>query len=100
MYTDPKRDAFAAMGARHGIPSFECGPCVTGTLRALWQGCTRCWCMCSSGDVEQQGAAFVITPPPQQQCTFRHIEQRPGDHADTNKLFRAAGLQPPAQHMK
>lgn len=46
--------------------------------------------MCSAGDVQQQGAAFVLTP--QQTCLFRHIEAKPGDHADADQLFAAAGL--------
>ena len=74
--------------------------CVAGTSRALWQGVTRCWCFCSAGDVKQQGAAFVLTP--QQTCLFRHVEARPGDHADAAQLFAAAGLQlnPIPQTMK
>lgn len=106
MYTDPKRQAFAAMGARYGLPSFECGRCLSGTCVALWQGLTRCWCMCGAGDVKQQGAAFVLAPGQQGQhqaeCRFRHIEQRPGDHADAKEFFRAAGLHltPEQQRMK
>lgn len=100
MYTDPKREAYAAMGANYGLAKFRCGKCVSGTCMALWQGITRCWCFCSAGNVEQQGAAFVLTP--QQTCLFKHIEKEPGDHADANELFRAAGLSivPNKQEMK
>lgn len=100
MYTDPKREAYTAMGAAYGIPKFYCGKCLSGCCMAMWQAGSRCWCMCSAGNVEQQGAAFVLTP--QQQCVFRHLEKEPGDHADPNSLFAAAGLSipPPAQAMK
>ena len=104
MYTDPKREAYTAMGAAYGIPAFHCGKCLSGCCSALWQGLTRCWCFCSAGNVEQQGASFVLSPNPnpQQACVFRHIEKEPGDHADPQAMFQAAGLSlpPPVQGMK
>lgn len=100
MYTDPKREAYAAMGTNYGIPKFHCKTCVTGCCAAVWQGISRCWCFCSAGNVEQQGAEFVMTS--QQACVFRHVEKEPGDYADATALFGAAGLSlpPPEAAMK
>jgi len=60
------------------------------TARALWQGLTRCWCICQSGDVSQQGGEFVMAP--NNQMLFGHMETRPGDHPDTAEFFGAAGV--------
>jgi hypothetical protein len=92
LYVDQTRAAYQAMGATYGIKQFRCGQCCTGTWRALWQGCCRCWCIGSAGDIKQQGCEFVMQPQ-EPQCKYRHIEQDRGDHANTVDLFRAAGLE-------
>jgi len=84
-------DVYQQLGMPHGADTtVTCSRFCLGTLRALYQGFTRCWCICSSGDFQQQGGAFVIQPG--SRVVFQHIEKRPDDHADTRELFEAAGI--------
>lgn len=84
-------EVYQQLGMLHGADmAATCSRVCLGTLRALYQGCTRCWCICSSGDVQQQGGAFVIQSGGR--VVFKHIEKRPGDHADMRELFDAAGI--------
>lgn len=89
MYSDNTQKSYAAMGTIHGNTQFSCKRCVSGCCVTLYLGITRCWCFCSSGDIAQQGAQFVMktttaTSSTQEnnmnksQCVFRHIEKYPG----------------------
>jgi len=89
LYVDPKREVYKSLGLLHST-YFNCSQCLSGTWRALKQGITKCWCMCSSGDVKQQGGVFVLNS--QGECLFKHLEQTPKDHANIKDIFEAAGI--------
>jgi hypothetical protein len=88
LYVDPKREAYTSLGLKHKTV-VTCGKILKGMWRAVVQGITKCWCMCSSGDVEQQGGVFVLNN--NGECLFKHIEDNPQDHADIKETLRAAG---------
>ena len=93
IFVDDDLSAYKQMGLVYGNPGCSgqaCADCCVGTWIALWRGITKCWCICSAGDVEQQGGAFVMSPD--DEVLFRHIEQHPGDHADPQRLLKAAGV--------
>jgi hypothetical protein len=91
LYVDPDRALYQKMGlvARVVRPP-SCGYLCAAICRALWQGVSLCWWPCCAGDVTQQGGAFVIDADGR--VLFRHIEQRPGDHADMRELMAAGGV--------
>jgi hypothetical protein len=90
LYVDQQREAYKALGMKEAS-HVTCARCCAGLFSALKQGITRCWCFCSSGDVKQQGGAFVLNP--EGDCLFKHQEKNPTDHADIQQLFEAAGIQ-------
>lgn len=100
LYVDRELVVYKSFDLRRG-GKVRFNDVMRGTARALWQGITRCWCMCQSGDVQQQGGVFVIKPTTSQtdqsnnqslECVFAHIDQDGGDHANTDEVFRAAGI--------
>jgi len=87
---DPTKTVHNQLGLAYGLRAIPCSKICIGTLRAFWQAVTRCWCICSAGDVSQQGAAFVFKPP--NEMVFKHLETNPIDHADADEFFGAANL--------
>jgi len=99
LFVDNDRSVYKKMGLNYGLktkPGASCayhlGDCCLGTWLCCWQGVLKCWCMCNSGDVEQQGACFVIK---NNQTVFKHLETYAGDHADQTTVLYYAGTSPP-----
>jgi len=90
IFVDPTKQIHRALGLKYGIEQLSCSRCLAGTWRALWQGLTRCWCMCDAGDPRQQGAIFVMDRAGKP--LFQHLERFPSDHAKVAEVFRAAGI--------
>jgi len=88
LYVDPRREAYQILGLKYKN-YFTCGSCLSGTWKALKQGVCKCWCMCSSGNVQQQGGVFVLDQ--QGDCSFSHLEDIPTDHRDPQDVLKAAG---------
>jgi hypothetical protein len=89
LYVDEKRQVYKALGM-HSRVVMDCSLLWRGIARALYQGMTKCWCFCSSGATDQQGATFVYDK--QGNCLFKHIEERPGDHPNLKNVFIAAQI--------
>lgn len=89
LFVDQKREAYRALGLTYGT-HVTCHACCCGTVRALWQGLSRCWCITSSGDVKQNGGVFVMHQDGQ--CVLAHIETIPADHAPVQQVLTAAGI--------
>ncbi len=88
LYSDQSREIYKQLGLKSRVV-FKCGLCLEGTWRALKQSFCKCWpCLGSSGDVTQQGGAFVLTQAGQ--CLLKHIEQEPGDHEQTKVIIQCA----------
>ena len=90
IYTDQDRVAYQALGLVYKS-QFDCGLCVRGTVRALWQGVSRCWCICESGDIKQNGGEFVLEGGTGR-CLLAHVDQKPGGHAAVEDVLKAAGM--------
>jgi len=90
IYSDPTREAYTALGLIHKT-QFYCLSCMKGTVRALYQGITRCWCIWNSGDTKQNGGVFVLKGGTGESL-FTHIDQTPSDHAQIDDIFKAADL--------
>jgi len=89
LFVDQKREAYQTLGLTYGV-HVTLRACCCGTIRALWQGITKCWCFPSSGDVKQNGGVFVMKQDGE--CHFKHIETIPNDHADVKHVLQAAGV--------
>ena len=90
IYTDQDRTAYQALGLVYKT-HFDCWRCLRGTQLALWQGLTRCWCICESGDVKQNGGEFVMEQGTGR-CLLAHVDQTPGGHAPIDDVLKAAGM--------
>ena len=90
IYTDQDRSAYKALGLVHKN-QFDCWRCVRGTQLALWQGATRCWCICDAGDVKQNGGEYVMEGGTGR-CLLAHVDQTPGGHAKVDDILKAAGM--------
>jgi hypothetical protein len=90
IYTDQERRAYQALGLVYKT-HFECGKFLRGLGLALWQGATRCWCICESGDIKQNGGAFVVEGATGH-CLLAHVDRTPAEHAAIDDVLRAAGM--------
>jgi hypothetical protein len=52
---------------------------------------TRCWCICGSGNKNQNGGVFVVEKGTGRNL-FAYADQTPNDHAPVAAVMKAAGL--------
>jgi hypothetical protein len=83
---DPGREAYRALGLKHGLGATFSWSTVKNARRA-WsrgfrQGRTR-------GDAWQQGGVFVLGPGAV--TRFAHVSQASGDHPDVRDVLAALG---------
>jgi hypothetical protein len=60
--------------------------CLSMTMCHLSQGC-----LCSAGNVEQQGAVYVVQPGGK--LLYSYVRESPADYPDMNDVFNAAGME-------
>jgi len=83
---DPGREAYRALGLRHGIGT-ALSWATLGNARRAWQGGFRQ--ERTQGDPWQQGGVFVVGPGAV--TRFAYVSQAPGDHPDLRDVLASLG---------
>lgn len=84
VYTDPRRETYAALGARRSMVSVFDPRAALAMARALASGHTQ---SATAGDALQQGGELVILPGGD--VRFLHLAGYAGDHASVGEVLAA-----------
>ena len=91
VFTDPARQAYRALGMRHGRRSVLSLRVLLRSLKALRQGFRQTGV---AGDAFQQGGVVAIAPGGQE--VYRYISRDAGDHPRPDAILAALKSTPPA----
>jgi len=89
IYVDPSKTLYKKLGfVLNDNRTIKCCEVVEGFFNAFWQMIRRCWCICSAGDVMQNGGLIVVSH--QGNLLFKHTQRVANDHANPKQVFKVA----------
>jgi len=89
VYVDPSKTLYQKLGfVLNDNSTVTCCEVFIGTANACWQMLRRCWCICSAGDVMQNGGLIVVSH--EGNLLFKHTQKVANDHADPKQVFKIA----------